>query len=127
MGDKESRTEEEVWVEEGLIGSHHHKTTISDGSKKAEGRGNTAKDAERIASDKWDRGETSDSWCFISTACIESKGLPDDCEELNCLRHFRDKFVGNLPCGNELIEEYYKIAPKIVSAINGTKNPNKIY
>ncbi len=127
MGKKESRTEEESFVEERIFGDHHHKTTISDGHKKAEGRGRTSEESQKIASDKWDREETSSSGCFISTACAESQGLPDDCEELNCLRHFRDEFVSNLPNGDELIKEYYEVAPKIVSAINRTKNPKKIY
>lgn len=125
--DKESRTEEESYIEERIFGDHHHKTTISDGHKKAEGRGRTSEESQKVASDKWDSGETSDSWCFISTACTESKELPDDCKELNCLRHFRDLFVSNLPNGDELIKEYYEVAPKIVSAINKTKHPEKVY
>jgi hypothetical protein len=55
-GDKQSRTEKEEWVEESLFNlGHHYKTTISNGDKKIEGRGRTSEEAERIASEKWDR------------------------------------------------------------------------
>jgi len=55
-GDKTSRTEKESWVEERLFGlGDHHKTTISDGEHKVEGRGNTSEEAERVASEKWEQ------------------------------------------------------------------------
>jgi hypothetical protein len=58
------------------------------------------------------------SWsCFITTACVEARGLPDDCEELTLLRAFRDGFMRSQPRGEELIQEYYRIAPRIVSKI----------
>jgi len=94
---------------------------------KAEGRDRTPKEAEKRASDRWDEGKTSSTGCFVSTACIEAKGLPDDCEELNCLRQFRDEYVSALPNGSELVKEYYEKVPLVVSAINRTQNPKKIY
>ena len=30
----------------------------------------------------------SDDDCYLTTACIRSKGLPDHCRELTLLRHF---------------------------------------
>lgn len=50
-----SRTEKETFVEERIFGGEHHKTTITDGKDKAVGRGNTAKEAEKRASDRWDK------------------------------------------------------------------------
>lgn len=51
-----SRTEKESWIEERIFGlGEHHKTTISDGDKKVEGRGRTAEEAEKIAKEKWDK------------------------------------------------------------------------
>ncbi len=50
----ESRTEREIWIEDGLLGRpDHYKTTITnpDGTKD-EGRGNTQKEAEKNAGDK---------------------------------------------------------------------------
>lgn len=49
--------------------------------------------------------------CYLTTACCEYMGLPDDCEELTILRVFRD----SLP--ESLVKEYYRIAPAIVSKI----------
>ena len=50
-----SRTEKEAGIVERLTGGHHHKTTISDGKDKREGRGNTSEEAEKRASDKWEK------------------------------------------------------------------------
>lgn len=47
--------------------------------------------------------------CYLTTACCEYKGLPDDCEELEVLRKFRDEYVPAV-----LVVEYYKTAPNIV-------------
>jgi hypothetical protein len=59
--------------------------------------------------------------CFLTTACCEYKGLPDDCEELTILRDFRDTYV---PSG--LIKEYYRIAPLIVPQLSA-KQLESIY
>ena len=53
----------------------------------------------------------------MTSACVEAKGLPDDCYELTTLRKFRDNYLRNLPEGSDEIAEYYFIAPQIVSAI----------
>ncbi len=58
------------------------------------------------------------SGCFLSTACVEGKGLTDDCVELMVLRHFRDTYLAKRPNGNEEVCFYYEIAPKIVQAIH---------
>ncbi|MCL0034090.1 hypothetical protein M1O20_03125 [Dehalococcoidia bacterium] len=65
--------------------------------------------------------------CVITSACIEAKGLPDDCSELNIVRAFRDSYIKSLPKGNELLHEYYEVAPQIVSGINRAANPKEIY
>ena len=51
-----SRTEEESWVEERIFGDSHYKTTITnpDGTKD-EGRGRTAEESQKVASDKHDK------------------------------------------------------------------------
>jgi hypothetical protein len=55
--------------------------------------------------------------CYLTTACCEFMGLPDDCEELEVLRAFRDKFVPK-----EVVNEYYKVAPEIVNRIKNDRN-----
>jgi hypothetical protein len=65
--------------------------------------------------------EGSRGICFLTTACVEYAGLPDDCRELTTLRRFRDVYVAQVPGGPELISEYYAIAPGIVRAIKQTQ------
>ena len=57
------------------------------------------------------------SSCFLTSACVEAKGLPDDCHELTVLRAFRENYLRNIPGGADEIAEYYFVAPQIVSAI----------
>ncbi|HET6763557.1 MAG TPA: CFI-box-CTERM domain-containing protein, partial [Longimicrobiaceae bacterium] len=52
--------------------------------------------------------------CFLTTACVEARGLADDCAELTTLRAFRDGYMRAQPAGRAMIEEYYRIAPAIV-------------
>jgi hypothetical protein len=55
--------------------------------------------------------------CFLTTACVEYRGLPDDCRELTTLRAFRDGYLSAQPDGPALIAEYYRLAPALVVAI----------
>lgn len=64
--------------------------------------------------------------CYLSTACIEARNLPDDCHELQVLRKFRDGFVSETLEGRELVKEYYEIAPRIVEAVHDTGYENEI-
>lgn len=70
---------------------------------------------------------SSSGLCFVTTACVTSKGLPDDCYELETLRGFRRDYVLQLKGGVELNEEYKKIAPIIVANINRRNDSQKIY
>jgi hypothetical protein len=65
--------------------------------------------------------------CFLTTACVGYRGLPDNCEELTVLRGFRDNYMRNLPEGKSLIEKYYQVAPQIVAVIDGRTNHREIY
>ena len=55
--------------------------------------------------------------CYLTTACIEYKGLEDTCEELRILRNFRDNYMTTFDEGIIDIEHYYNIAPKIIQTI----------
>lgn len=76
------------------------------------------------------KGQDS-SGCFLSSACVVAKGLPDDCHELSVLRNFREKHLRILPEGPSEIAEYYFIAPQIVDAIKSREDScyvfNSIY
>lgn len=65
--------------------------------------------------------------CFITTAVCTTVGLDDDCFELRTLRDFRDQYLALMPGGQEVIESYYKVAPKIVNAVNEMKDSRKIW
>ncbi len=71
--------------------------------------------------------EEKDSACFITTACVESAGLGDDCHELTTLRRFREKYIRPRANGPELIDEYYQTAPSVVRAINRRPDASKLY
>ncbi|GEM_PF-3957351 len=64
--------------------------------------------------------------CFISTACTEAQGLPDDCLELTVLRDFRDNFLLQQPNGSNLFALYYKYSPMILKAIGNSDNASSI-
>ena len=53
MGDTKSKTERDTNLVDRIIGTHHHKTTITDGEDKVEGLGRTPEEAEERASEKW--------------------------------------------------------------------------
>ena len=65
--------------------------------------------------------------CFLTSACVEAMGLPDDCYELNTLRSFRDEYLSSYPGGRDEIDEYYLVAPKVVAAIRGSGSPIEVF
>ena len=70
---------------------------------------------------------SSSSGCYLTTACVVSKGLPDDCAELQTLRAFRDSYLAALPNGKAEIEQYYQMAPGIVATINKRNDREEIW
>ena len=55
--------------------------------------------------------------CFITTAVCENSGKADNCYELTAFRRFRDEELSKTADGRALIEEYYRVAPAIVSCM----------
>lgn len=76
---------------------------------------------------RYKRRIVSSGPCFLTSACVESKGLPDDCYELSILRAFRDGYMKSLPSGAEDIKEYYSCAPAIVAGIKSRHNSQEIF
>lgn len=76
---------------------------------------------------RYKSGSSSSGSCFLTSACVEAKGLPDDCHELTVLRNFRDGYLSSLPTGKEEIAEYYLVAPAIVEAIKQRDNAMAIF
>ena len=65
--------------------------------------------------------------CFITSAVCYYSGKPDNCIELTTLRNYRDCWLKNQADGKKLIDEYYKIAPKIVRNIKKLSNCKEIF
>ncbi|MEO0343220.1 MAG: CFI-box-CTERM domain-containing protein [Pseudomonadota bacterium] len=55
--------------------------------------------------------------CFLTTACCEMLGRPDDGFELTTLRGFRDRWLSKQPAGAVDISLYYELAPQVCAAI----------
>jgi hypothetical protein len=53
--------------------------------------------------------------------------LPDDCQELETLRRFRDDHLLSTPQGSDELRRYYEIAPRIVEGIEATGRARDIY
>jgi hypothetical protein len=70
---------------------------------------------------------SSGNTCFISTACAKAKGLPDDCDELQTLRHWRDGLSKDNETLRRLCSEYYVNAPRIIDKIDAEPNSMQIY
>lgn len=66
-------------------------------------------------------------WCFITTACVMARGLPDDCEELTILRKFRRDYLEGTPEGISILQEYKKISKKILQQIDKQRNKEDLF
>ncbi len=71
--------------------------------------------------------ERSSSSCYLTSACVGYFGKPDDCYELTTLRAFRDNHLKKTAEGSALVEEYYKVAPKIVEKIEASGKQKEYY
>lgn len=67
------------------------------------------------------------SGCFLTSACVEAKGLADTCHELTVLRHFRDNYLRDRKEGEAEIREYYFVAPQVVAAIKKEGNSKEVF
>ncbi len=67
------------------------------------------------------------TWCYITTAVCRTFGKPDDCYELTLLRNYRDSYLAESPDGEELISNYYDVAPSIVKHIDQRPDSGEIY
>ena len=66
--------------------------------------------------------------CYITTATMEATGNSDDNSyELATMRQFRDGFMKATPAGQELIDNYYQVAPKVVAKLNARSDAKHVY
>lgn len=71
------------------------------------------------------KGQDS-SGCFLTSACVEAKGLPDDCSELSVLRHFRDSYLAGIEGEKLKSVNITMLPPTIVSNIRKLPDSLKI-
>jgi len=64
--------------------------------------------------------------CYLTTACVNYKGLDDNCSELTAMRLLREHYIDDLDY-RELIREYYQLASQIIESINAEDDPSLIY
>lgn len=83
-----------------------------------EGGDSTNEDNSSSDTDDEDDGK-SEGGCFITSAVCVTLNKDDDCLELKMFRHFRDTYMKETTEMQNEVIEYYYIAPKICSAING--------
>jgi hypothetical protein len=55
--------------------------------------------------------------CPATISCVHLSGLSDDCKNMTGMGRFRDIYLLSLPNGQTLYDEYYRLAPAIVDAI----------
>ena len=85
------------------------------------------------ADDQCDHWKEADSYssgsggCFMTTACCKHRGLPDDCEELQVMRVFRDDYLLRSTDTAALVHDYYRIAPAIVAAVNARPDRDALW
>ena len=105
-------------------------------SLKREKEGNSSIDGDTVHRYCWGyhyeecpryKAQSSSGGCFLTSACVEAKGLADDCRELTVLRTFRDTYLKNSEHGPADICEYYHTAPAIVEKIKKLPNAVEIF
>ena len=70
-------------------------------------------------------GTCEEANCFLTTACVDCAGLPDDCFELSTLRRFRDTVLMQMPGGPDDVALYCRVAPSIVARIGASPNRSR--
>jgi hypothetical protein len=65
--------------------------------------------------------------CFITSAVCETMDKADDCYELTAFRNFRDSYMLENVARKAMVEEYYQVAPVIVTAINANPDAEARY
>lgn len=65
--------------------------------------------------------------CFVTTAVCCGIHKPQNCREIALMKRYRDEYMFKQADGEELIREYYDIAPTIVKRISKEASPEEKY
>jgi hypothetical protein len=73
-----------------------------------------------MISDWWDNDD-----CFITTAVVNYLRLPDDCDLLQTLRHFRNEYILSSKDAEKLVDlkTYYAISPVLIYSLKSMNKP----
>ena len=129
-----------TWSDSGMKKNIEDNKSYREGCQNTKGQADGARNSYNPPSDKdskkaydeaWrdshDHEDSKKSGCFITSACVRTMGLPDDCEALRVFREFRDNYLKSRPGGEEIIAEYYALAPQIVKAIDHSPDAGQVY
>jgi hypothetical protein len=75
----------------------------------------------------WKQWREAKGPCYVTEACVQVAGLPDNCIELQTLRHFRDNYLLKNAQGRKLVKEYYQTAPAIVEELKRRGESKEIF
>jgi hypothetical protein len=127
-------------LEMGLLDNVAPATGLFDGVDFSKGFSSTSDVAQQAQAEAFARGNESygpdmpgnggtsgGGLCFITTAVCKADGKPDDCDELETLRWFRDNVLLKHPLGPDLVNLYYRMAPEIVRKIDAKDSSDAIY
>jgi hypothetical protein len=128
-------------LEMGLLDNVAPETGLLDAVDFSKGFSSTSDVAQQAQADAFARGNESygpdmpgnggtsagGGLCFITTAVCKADGKPDDCDELETLRWFRDNVLLKHPLGPDLVKLYYRMAPEIVRKIDATDKSDAVY
>ncbi len=114
--------EKESWtgrkyIEDSKGKREYEKDSWGGGKYREDEDGNRTYTRQDWSGNTYEEKDDDKGGCFLTTACTRHAGLPDDCYELRTLRDFRDRYIKELPNGAQLLNEYYKNSPKILSAL----------
>lgn len=113
---KRENPEQKETIQDDFLTKNLDVPMIEDFTKVSAKKKSSKKSSSKKNSSKKDSSDKRK--CFLTTACVTYRGLPDDCYELTTLREFRDGYMRSLEGGPVMIEEYYRVAPQIVDAIH---------
>lgn len=102
-------------------GSSNSKNFPAGGTAADPNKSNAAKSSPSSEDPNANADNPPKKGCFLTTACVDYYGLPDNCYQLTTLRNFRDTYMTKeFP---HLVNRYYQIAPFIVDSLK--ESPNK--
>ena len=76
---------------------------------------------------RYKSASSSSGGCYLTSACVEARGMADDCYQLQTLRAFRDGYLRGVDGGEKEIAEYYLIAPAVVENIKKRDDSTSIF